>query len=259
MGTRRSLGLRRVQEGGADEVGVGPWPGDVAGRPALRPRAARARRPAQRRRPLPVLAPRGRRRRPRRAPARLPRRDRELAARLQHRLGRAHRQRVPRPRGAHRRAAGGGTGAARWSPTATSTCATTTTSTSFAAWAAQRVAAGRRRRQPARARCRWRRPGCRGPACCCSARRARGCPSRPGSAASTRRVGRAVRLDPLDQRRRRGRRRHARLDPPARRAATRSDPACVDPYGGVRREACASQVPPPYVAGTEVVAGWRRS
>ena len=31
-----------------------------------------------------------------------------------------------------------------------------------------------------RARCRWRRPGCRGPACCCSARRGRGCPSRPG-------------------------------------------------------------------------------
>ena len=45
----------------------------------------------------------GDRRRPRRPPARLPRRDRELAARLQHRHDRPLRERVPRPRGAHRR------------------------------------------------------------------------------------------------------------------------------------------------------------
>ena len=79
--------------------------GDLAGRPAVRPRAARRGRPAQRRRPLPLLAARGDRRRPRRAPARLPRRDRELAARLQHRHRGAQRQRVPRRRGAHRRSA----------------------------------------------------------------------------------------------------------------------------------------------------------
>ena len=45
----------------------------------------------------------GDRRRPGRPAARLPRRDRELAARLQHRDDRPHRERVPRPRGAHRR------------------------------------------------------------------------------------------------------------------------------------------------------------
>lgn len=60
-------------------------------------------RPAQRRRPLSVLDGRGDRGRPRQPPARLPRRDRELAARLQHRHDRPHRQRLPRRRGAHRR------------------------------------------------------------------------------------------------------------------------------------------------------------
>ena len=43
------------------------------------------------------------RRRPGRPPARLPRGDRELAARLQHRHDRPLRERVPGPRGAHRR------------------------------------------------------------------------------------------------------------------------------------------------------------
>ena len=66
-------------------------------------RAARRGRPAQRGRPLPLLDDGGDRRRPRHPAARLPRRDRELAARLQHRHDRAHRQRVPRRRGAHRR------------------------------------------------------------------------------------------------------------------------------------------------------------
>ena len=78
-------------------------PGAVAGRPALRPRAARARRRTQRRRPLPLLDDGGDRRRPRPAPASVPRRHRELAARPQHRLDRAHRERLPRRDGAHRR------------------------------------------------------------------------------------------------------------------------------------------------------------
>ena len=123
---------------------------------------------------------RGDRRRPRHPAARLPRRDRELAARLQHRHGRPHRQRVPRRGGPHRRASAAGTGAARWSPTATSTCATTRTVADLVAWAAGRDgglplvgidnlpglgAAGDLR--PARGR-----------ACCSSARRARACPSR---------------------------------------------------------------------------------
>ena len=68
-------------------------------------RAARRGRPAQRGRPLPLLDPRGDRRRPRHEAPRLPRRDRELAARLQHRHDRAHRQRLPGPGGAHRRQA----------------------------------------------------------------------------------------------------------------------------------------------------------
>ena len=84
-------------------VGVGPWTGPLAGRPALRPRAARRGRPAQRRRPLPLLDRRGDRRRPRPAPAPLPRGDRELRARPQHRDRRPHGQRLPRRRGAHRR------------------------------------------------------------------------------------------------------------------------------------------------------------
>ena len=61
--------------------------------------------PAQRGRPLPLLDDGGDRRRPRHPPPRLPRGDRELAARLQHRDDRAHGQRVPGRRGAHRRQA----------------------------------------------------------------------------------------------------------------------------------------------------------
>ena len=86
------------------EVGVGPVAGDLAGATHVRRGAARRGRPAQRRRPLPLLdGIDGDRRRPRHPPARLPRRDRELAARLQHRHDRPLRQRVPRRRGAHRR------------------------------------------------------------------------------------------------------------------------------------------------------------
>ncbi len=86
------------------EVGVGPWVRPVAGRTTVRPRAARRGRPAQRGRPVPVLAARGDRGRPGRAPARLPCGDRELAARPQHRHGGPHRQRLPGPGRAHRRA-----------------------------------------------------------------------------------------------------------------------------------------------------------
>ena len=69
----------------------------------------------------------GDRRRPRHPAARLPRGDRELAARLQHRHDRALRQRVPGRARCTSSATGAGTGAARWSPTATSTCGTTPT------------------------------------------------------------------------------------------------------------------------------------
>ena len=77
--------------------------GGVADRARVRRPAARRGRPAQRGGPLPLLDDGGDRRRPGHAAARLPRRDRELAARLQHRHDRAHRQRLPGPRGAHRR------------------------------------------------------------------------------------------------------------------------------------------------------------
>ncbi len=80
-----------------------PLAGRVAHRPAPRPGPSRERRPAQRRRPLPLLAARSGRRRPRQTPARLPRGHRELAARPQYRHGRPQRQRVSRRRGAHRR------------------------------------------------------------------------------------------------------------------------------------------------------------
>ena len=69
---------------------------DDAGAPPVRRGAARRGRPAQRGGPLPLLAARRDRRRPRHPAARLPRRHRELGARLQHRHGRPHRQRVPR-------------------------------------------------------------------------------------------------------------------------------------------------------------------
>ena len=74
----------------------------VAGGRALGPRAAARRRPAQRRRPLPLLAHGCRRRRPRHPSPPVPRRRRELGARLQHRLRRPHRQRLQR-RGLPRR------------------------------------------------------------------------------------------------------------------------------------------------------------
>ena len=80
-----------------------PVGGAVADRRAVRRAAARRGRPPQRRGPLPLLDARGDRGRPRPAPPRLPRGHRELAARLQHRDDRALGQRLPGPRGAHRR------------------------------------------------------------------------------------------------------------------------------------------------------------
>ena len=97
------------------------------------------------------------------------RRDRELAARPEHRHGRAHRERVPGPRGASSSAAAAGTGAARWSPTATSTCATSD----------DRRARPLGRRRGYRSSAIDNLPGalpietsgCRATRCCCSARR----------------------------------------------------------------------------------------
>ena len=87
-----------------ESVGVGPWAGPWPDDPRLRPGAARRRRPAQRRRPLPLLDA-SRRSSPTSTRAGTPStsRSRTSAARLQHRHGRPHRQRVPRRRGAHRR------------------------------------------------------------------------------------------------------------------------------------------------------------
>ena len=78
-------------------------PATLAGRSAARPGAARARRSAQRRRRYRYWRVDGDRRRPRHPPARLRGRHRELAARPEHRHGRPDRQRVPGPRGDHRR------------------------------------------------------------------------------------------------------------------------------------------------------------
>ena len=209
-----------------DSVGVGPWEGPWPDDAALRPRAARQRRPAQRRRPLPLLDGRGDRRRPRHAPAPVPRRHRELAARPQHRHGRAHRQRVPRRRGAHRRPpaleparrdghrplparappprrrraspSGPGSRSCRCSPS--TTC-----------------------RAPSRSR----RRRCPAPACCCSARRAPGSPRRRARTRRRPALDRPVRLHPVDQRRRRRRHRDARMDQAARRA---------DPTVGANRQ-----------------------
>ena len=122
--TRAARGRRSAARGRRRPVAGGPRRGRRRRR-ALRPRAPRARRPPQRRRPVPLLDARGDRRRPGHAPAPVPRRDRELAARPEHRLGRPHGQRVPGGARCTSSATAAGTGAARWSPTATSTCATT--------------------------------------------------------------------------------------------------------------------------------------
>src|SRR5690606_30414314 len=82
--------------------GGGPRGGALGRRRPRRPRTARERRPPQRRGPLPLLAAGGDRRRPGPPPPPLPRGRGELEARLQHRLGGAHRQRLRRTCRAHR-------------------------------------------------------------------------------------------------------------------------------------------------------------
>ena len=136
---------------GPDEVGVGPWQGPWPTGEQYDARAAGRGRPAQRGRPLPLLDDGGDRRRPRHPPPRLPRRDRELAARLQHRHDRAHRPTRSSPPRCTSSATGAGTAAARWSPTATSTCATTPTVADLAAYLHEqrRPGAPARHRQPA--------------------------------------------------------------------------------------------------------------
>ena len=74
----------------------------VADRRAIRHRAVGAWRPPQRRGPLPLLARRGHQGGPGPRPVSGRGGDRELGARLQHRHGRAQRQRLRRPTGPHR-------------------------------------------------------------------------------------------------------------------------------------------------------------
>ena len=76
--------------------------------------------------------------RPRHPAARLPRGDRELAARLQHRHDRPHRQRLPGRARCTSSATAAGTVAGRWSPTATSTSGTTPDVESLAAYVHER-------------------------------------------------------------------------------------------------------------------------
>ena len=89
------------------------------------------------------------------------------------------------------------------------------------AFAAAHGAAGGRHRQPARAPSRWRRPTCRERCVLLFGQEGPGLPAAAREAAAHDRLDRPVRLDPLDQRRGRGRHRDARLDPPARRPRCR--------------------------------------
>ena len=163
------------------EVGVGPWVGALPDDPRLDPGAARGRGPAQRRRRVSLLADGRDRGGPRCPPTPVPRRDRELRARLQHRVRRPDRQRLSRRRGAHRRSGPveppGSDGhrplSARTSPPG-------------------RRGLRRVGRVPPDCPC-WasttcpepypsRRTTCRAPASCCSVRRAPGCPTAARSA-----------------------------------------------------------------------------
>ena len=235
---------------GPAEVGAGPVGGSVARGRALGPRAAARGRPAQRRRPLPLLDARGDRRRPRHPPPRLPRRHRELAARLQHRHDRPHRQRVPRRRGPHRRQP-----------------------------ALEPPRRDGHRPLPARAPPRGRRRARRRTStastadrCACSASttcpapstsRRWSCPRRvcflfgqegPGLSEARARglrrdlLDRAVRLDPLHQRRRRGRGRDARVGAGVRRPRRRGRLARLSP--GPRRRGTRRSVRVPRRAPT---------
>ena len=225
---------------GPAEVGVGPWRGTVARRGrSTTPSCSREgdRRNVVDRYRYWTLD--GDRRRPRHPPPRLPRRHRELAARLQHR----HRSCAPPTRSSPPRctssATGAGTAAARWSPTATSTCATTRRAADLAAYLHEpgpvRAA---RHRQPARAPRTSRRWRCRAGSASCSARRARASPEAARAGLRRDVLDRAVRLDPVDQRLRGRRDRDAHLGP-------RRTPTCPATTPGaaerVRSGVCAGR------------------
>ena len=160
-----------------------PSPGEAAGRragaravarrPAPRPGAARRRRPPQRRRPLPLLADRGDRRRPRRA-AGTRSTSRSRTGSTTSTSARSCAPRTPSwPPRCTSSAAAAGTAAARWSPTATSTSATTPRRR-LRRWARGEGCRSRHRQRPGLRAARDVRAA-RGAACCCSGRRARGC------------------------------------------------------------------------------------
>ena len=177
-------------------VGVGPWHGPVAGRRPARSRPARPRRPAQRRRRLPLLARRG-------DVADLDTRRHPFHVAIenwQHDLNIGSIVRTANAFLAARctsSAAAGGTGAVRWSPTATSTSSTTPTSP-------------RSPRGPQSVACRWwdRQPAGREPLETVAVPRAcvlvfgqegPGLSGRPRGVRADP-VDRAVRVDPVDQR-----------------------------------------------------------
>ena len=126
-------------------------------------------------------------------------------------------------------ATGAGTGAARWSPTATSTCATTrppTTSRRTCTSGGSTLLGidnlpglrAPRDHGDAAARC-----------ASCSARRGRGCPTPAREVCDGDVLDRPVRLDPLDQRQRRRGDRDAHLDRAARRPVRRRRLARLTP------------------------------
>ena len=110
------------------------------------------------------------------------------------------------PRRSTSSAAGAGTGAAPWSPTATSTSGTTTTVAAWSSWAPRARPAAARHRQPARVASRWRRYELPRPCVLVFGQEGPGPrPSRRGRPAMATLLDRPVRLDPVDQRRCRGR------------------------------------------------------
>ena len=182
-----------------DTVGVGPWPGPWPEDPRYDPELLAARGPAQRRRRVPLLDA-SRRSSPTSTGAGTPSTWPSRTGGTTSTSGPSSGRRTPSsPRRCTSSGRSAGTGAGRWSPTATSTSGTTPT------WPISS-------RGPREAGCpcwpwttcrepgRWRRPSSRGPACCSSARRAAACRPRRGGR-RRRAVDRPVRLHPVDQRR----------------------------------------------------------
>ena len=126
-----------------------PWPSGAR----LRPGAARSTATAATWSPTATgTGARGDRRRPRHPPPRLPRRHRELAARLQHRHRGPHAPTRSSPPRCTSSGGAAGTGAAPWSPTATSTSATMRTSTASPRGRRREDLPDHRDRQPPRGR-----------------------------------------------------------------------------------------------------------